>query len=121
MSLSIFCLNLTPRIDKNLSIEDAVTVPLRYPADDCDRTRPRNLLKLRDRPFRPGGRMSLNDRHRVAGICHLRKDDQLSACFSGPRGKLADFGEVRAENTERAGNLSGSDFHFAPYRVLSRP
>ena len=55
--------------------------------------------------------MFLNRRHRVAGVDHLRKDDQFSACSFGPRRKIANLGKIRLEIAGRAGDLGSGDFH----------
>jgi hypothetical protein len=50
--------------------------------------------------------------HRVAGVSHLRKNDQLDAGLFGVARKVANLEEIRLRITERTRNLGNGNFHL---------
>ena len=56
-------------------------------------------------------RLLADDRHRVAGIRHFRKDNQLRARGLRALGEVAHLAHVRGDISECAGDLSDGDFH----------
>ena len=65
--------------------------------------------------------MRLDNRHRVAGISHLRKNDQLSAGLFGPPTKIADLDKIRLRLAKRTRNLSDCYFHISLLHTFSVP
>src|SRR5205085_10178952 len=83
MRLAIFGPDISTRIDENLSVVDARTIAIRSARDDRKRQLLCHFLELRDSAFIPGSRMLPNQRHRIAGVDHFRKDDHFRAVVFG--------------------------------------
>src|SRR5947207_203949 len=111
VSLAIFRRDVSLLIDKNLGIVNRCVISLRYAADDCDRKLPGGFLQTRDKSVDPRSSVILNYRHRVAGVDHLRRNDQLSASVFGSCTKVENLGEVCVWITEHTRNLSSRNFH----------
>ena len=57
--------------------------------------------------------MLLNHRHRVAGVDHFRKNNELGARVFRERSEIANLTQVRAETSEHTGNLGSRNFHLS--------
>src|SRR5215211_1174077 len=57
--------------------------------------------------------------HRVTGVGHLRKDDQLGAEVFCPARKIVNLGQIRFRIAERTRNLGDCDFHSIATRIWS--
>src|SRR2546423_1223071 len=114
MRLAIAGDEVALRIDENLRVVDDVAGALRNSAHDRERKLLRHFLQGRDRAFGPRLRVSTNDRHRVAGIRRLGKNDQLCALLFRARGEIAHLPQIRVNVTKRTGDLSSSYFHLSP-------
>jgi hypothetical protein len=74
---------------------------------------PRNFSKPCDESIVPLIGTGADDRHRVTGVNHLRKYDQLSACgVLGPSRKIANLQQICLGIAERTRNLGNCNFHF---------
>ena len=102
MSLAVLANNFPAFIDENLRIVNRRALPFRNATDDRDREISGNLLKFGHSSARPGSCMSLNNRHRITGIRHFRKQYKLGASLLSLRRKVANLGEVRVEVTKSA-------------------
>src|SRR6266849_967751 len=111
VGLAIFRCDVTLLIDKNLGIVNRCAIPLRYAANDCNRKLPGGFLKTRDKPVGPQSSMILHYPHRVAGINHFRKNNQLRASLLSSTRKVPNLEKICVRITEQTGDLSGSDLH----------
>jgi hypothetical protein len=102
MSLAVLANNFPAYVDENLRIVNRRALPFRNAADDRDREISGHLPKFGHSSARPGGCMSLNNRHRITGIHRFRKHDKLGASLLSLRRKGANLGEVCVEVTESA-------------------
>src|SRR5438552_9789121 len=84
MRLAILGPDVAAGIDKNLSVIINVwTLAIRIAGYNSKRKLLCHFLKLRNSAFGPRSCVLLNHRHRITGIDHFRKNDQLHAGVFG--------------------------------------
>ena len=114
MGLAIARQDLALRIYKRLSVVNALAGTLGNTGDNGERKCFRHLLQGGNGPFRPRLRQLANDGHRITRVRCLGKNDQLDAFVFRPRAELPHLRDIGGDIPERAGDLSGSNFHLDP-------
>ena len=99
-------------VDEDLRIVDPIRVAFRYAANDRDRKLLRDVLEFGNCALRPVGRVLSNDRHRISGVGHFGKDDEVVADIFRAREEIANLAKVCVDITECALNLSNSNLHL---------
>src|SRR5437867_1585235 len=114
VSLSIFCCDFSPLIDKDQGIVDRRAILFRYAAHDGNGRLGGDFLKSGHETAGPRAGVIPDCRHRVACVGHLRENNQLHAGFFGTTRKISNLEQVGFWIAERTRNLSGRNLHLNP-------